>query len=112
VSRRDSVADVDDFSSPFRPSVPLDSANPLVANGFRRAHCRKYGDAVINYKNPQTKHLIGLLLFSGIASLLVALGSPFLPLFFLAFLVFAMAVIDIVGEYFLRHSELLSIAPH
>lgn len=59
---------------------------------------RKYGDAVVNYPNMQTKHLVGLLLFSGIASLLVALGSPYLPLFFLAFLVFAMSVIDIVGE--------------
>jgi hypothetical protein len=66
--------------------------------GLTSQQLQKYGNTVYNYPNAQTKHVIGLLLFSGIASLLIALGSPYLPLFFLAFVVFSMLVIDIVGQ--------------
>ncbi|GAA6012806.1 hypothetical protein JCM11491_002568 [Sporobolomyces phaffii] len=71
--------------------------------GLTSQQLQKYGNAVMYYPNAQTKHVIGLLLFSGIASLLTALGSPYLPLFFLAFVVFAMSVIDIVGAGLINH---------
>ncbi|GAA5993931.1 hypothetical protein JCM5350_005480 [Sporobolomyces pararoseus] len=71
--------------------------------GLTSQQLQKYGNTVYNYPNAQTKHIVGLLLFSGIASLLVTLGSPYLPLFFLAFLLFAMLVIDIVGAGLLNH---------
>ncbi|GAA5905325.1 uncharacterized protein JCM6883_006359 [Sporobolomyces salmoneus] len=71
--------------------------------GLTSQQLQKYGNTVYNYPNAQTKHVVGLLLYSGIASLLMALGSAYLPLFFLAFLLFAHCVIDIVGAGLLNH---------
>ncbi|GAA5939657.1 uncharacterized protein JCM15063_005247 [Sporobolomyces koalae] len=71
--------------------------------GLTSQQLQKYGDPVVRYPNAQTKHLVGLLLFSGIASLLIALGSPYLPLYFLAFIVFAISVIDITSAGLLHH---------
>ncbi|GAA6063252.1 hypothetical protein JCM10212_003615 [Sporobolomyces blumeae] len=64
---------------------------------------QKYGNAVVRYPDAETKHVIGLLLFTGIASLLLALGSPFSPLYFLSFMTFALSVISITGAGILNH---------
>jgi len=52
---------------------------------------------VYNYPNAEVKHAIGLSLFNGILSMLIALGSYAAPLYFLSFITFASSVIWVCG---------------
>lgn len=64
-----------------------------VAMAMASVLLHRHGNAVINYPGAEVKHLIGLALFCGIWSMIVALGSYALPLYFLAFVTFASSVI-------------------
>lgn len=53
----------------------------------------RYGNLITRYPSAEVKHLVGLVLFNGIFSMIVALGSFACPLYVLSFFTFASSVI-------------------